>query len=203
MTNMKTIRFCTAYYNEFEWAACTFNALKNSDKYTFVPCFRNGSEIITQRNSFINDFTDELLDFDYWYMFDADQHAEPEVLYKLLEHDKDIVGAPVPFQGQPDVYCTGTLKTPYEVDTRYPITEKGFKKVPYHGDGCVLIKRKVFEKVLEVHKSFIFWDGLRSRDEKGFERRSTHDYGFGKLVKELGFDIWVDFDLEVKHRQRK
>ncbi len=85
---IKKVRFCTAFYHECELAEKTFQGLKDSDKYTFHKRFISGSCIVSLRNCFATDFTDEILDYDYFLIFDADQYCEPEVIYKLLKHDQ-------------------------------------------------------------------------------------------------------------------
>lgn len=201
----KKVRFCTPFLDEktgYEWAQATLQGLDDSDKYTFHERFVMGSCLIQLRNAFITDYTDKILDYDFFLMWDSDQYCEPEVIYTLLDHDKDIITAPIPVQGMPELYNVGEFIPSKCICNRYGLNERGLKKVPYAGDGGMLIKRKVFETILKEKKSLVFWDGYRFIADDGIERRATHDFGFAELVKSLGFDIWCDFDLKVNHRQK-
>ena len=80
----------------------------------------------------------------------------------------------------------------------HPVSEKGLKKIDLLNDGCMLIRRSVFQRVFSESKTLAFWRGQVYKDDSGIERLATLDRGFRNLMKSHGFDFWCDFDLGSK-----
>lgn len=115
------------------------------------------------------------------FFVDDDMVFPPDVLDRLLAHDKDIIG--------------GVYNTKYE--TQSPVIEylddkrTGLFKVGAIGTGCLLIKTEVFKKVPQI------WFTYEWNDNGSV--KMSHDWLFCHKAREYGFDIWADSSLEIGH----
>lgn len=138
--------------------------------------------------------------YDYFLSLEQDIISKPDLLQRLLSHNKKIVGA---YYSKPvDLTLrhrdTGELK---KATIELPIIwlqeedgikrampqqvkNKGLLQVGAMGLGCVLIHREVLEKV-------------KFRYEK--DKDAYDDMFFYKDAKESGYKIFLDSDLEVEH----
>lgn len=118
------------------------------------------------------------------FFVDDDMIYEEDTLERLLEHDKDIVGAAYANRrGDGDV--VGEISE----------SEGVLKEVSALGGGCVLIKKEVFEKLSQPW----FWYEI---NDAGAVTMS-HDWWFCKKAKEEGFEIWLDPTIRPKHIAKK
>lgn len=120
------------------------------------------------------------------FFVDDDMVFEPDTLERLLDHDKDIVGA---------VY-----KTKYEVqdDVIEYLDENrptGFFECGALGTGCLLIKMEVFKKLPQPWFKYEWF-------ENGMVKRS-HDWIFCEDARKNGFEVWCDKTLLVGHIGQK
>lgn len=141
-------------------------------------------------------------DFDYWLNMDSDNPPmEGSDPLSLVEMDYDIVGFPTPvifyLEDKPG-------EAPYYFNAMdYKEDEKngwgweptkpcaGIKEVDAVGSGCILVSRRVLEKM----KKPLF---MREWNEEGIVERG-HDYIFCKNAKEQGFKVWAHFDHPCRH----
>ncbi len=119
------------------------------------------------------------------FMVDSDMMFGPEVLDKLLAHDKDIVGARY-YRRQ------GKEKDPV-VKTRFDLPGMSLPNHIYKnyalGGGCMLIKREALAKIPRP------WFSLGEID-----RPVGEDIFFCSRAKENGLEIWEDpMEGQVKH----
>ena len=125
---------------------------------------------------------------------DHDMYFPPDTLKKLIEADKDIIGAAYNFRQFPlksTAIPLGTEPTDgeYKVDPATLPTEP-FKATTL-GTGLLLIKLSVFEKIAEPW--FLF-----GRNKEG-ELVQGEDTYFCVRAREAGFDVWAHPSLGVKH----
>ena len=152
---------------------------------------------------------------------DADIEFQPEDFFKLLESNKNIIAAgypqkwldinkmeqifsscPVP--DDPLSLCTNVVMPGL---TRHFTAE-------YVPTGFLMIKRQVFERLMETHPERHYAndiDGYMSADPKYFydffsvminpdtKRYEAEDYGFCRLVREIGEKIHVIPDINLIH----
>src|SRR3990167_7894890 len=118
------------------------------------------------------------------FFLDSDMMFEPDVLDKLLAHDKDIVGARY-YRRQ------GKEKDP-AVKTRYDMPGMS---VPNHlyknyatATGCMLIKREALARIPRP------WFALGTED-----RPIGEDIYFCAKAKAQGIEIWEDPTLSIGH----
>lgn len=124
-------------------------------------------------------------DFTHIFFMDSDMTPPPDILPKLLAHDKDIVSG-IAFKRFP----------PYEPCFFKSITDKGTEhywdypenkllEVEGVGMACCLIKREVFEKLEQPY--FFPKEGI------------GEDLAFCVRAKNEGFKMYVDTSIVVGH----
>ena len=146
---------------------------------TYLPEARN--EI---HNNFINDSEAE-----YLMMQDSDILAPPDIVTKLLKHDKHLVGGWYKNKNSympphPIVYdFVNESSTSTNFIARQEPGE-GLEKVDGMGAGCWLMSKEL-ALALGINPYSM---------EKGGE-----DLWLSKKVMDLGYEMWVDWDLPVAH----
>lgn len=150
-------------------------------------------------------------DHDRLLFIDDDIEFEPHDIVTLLEADRDIVCGLYPKKkaGPPSWVANTFLGEPH--------IEEGFlQKVRESGTGCMLVKRRVFEKMREAfpQKSYFrdatgddlvpefayFESGVRYDPHLKKRRWLSEDWWFCQEAQEMGFDVWVDLRVKLKHR---
>lgn len=133
-------------------------------------------------------------DFDYLMMIDDDMLCPPDLFFKLVKHDKDII-APLAFTRNPN-----HKPVIYEVIEGYdPITKTDYYTTRFAvnyprnsivqcdavGFGAVLIKRKVL-------------DAMQLPRFMGMQQ-TGEDITFCYKAKKLGFQVWMDTSVKLGH----
>lgn len=145
---------------------------------------------------------------------DDDNPVPPETIEILLADDKDIVIAPI-LSRNPNVagihdLCAFYSRQVKDVLLYNHITafkEKGpLHRIDAGGTGCMLIKRKVMEKMAKEYKDRIFETTYIQFKEKlqvdgnEYESRSmSEDVQFCERAAKLGFEIWLDERIRPFH----
>jgi hypothetical protein len=139
------------------------------------------------RNRLLSIFIES--DCDELILIDSDQAWEPEDLMKLVNSDKDFIGAPV------------MLKT----ENRYNVSFKkcyneDIMEVDYVGTGFLKISKKVAKQVFDVSKKY-----NSGKDAMAFEimvfddRILSEDFSFCKKWKSVGGKIFIDTTINPYH----
>lgn len=147
--------------------------------------------------------------FDYLMMIDDDNPVPADSMEVFLKDDKDIVIAPI-LSRNPNEKGIHDLCVYYKEDRDVG----GGKTIPYYnhitefkedgplheidagGCGCILIKRKVLEKIdKEYEYPFKFGDITVN----GQRRTTSEDVEFCERAKKLGFEIWLDDRIRPIH----
>lgn len=157
-------------------------------KYHTMPWDSYGTTESTYISSARNDIHRAFVedsDCDYMMMLDSDILAPPEILETLLAHNKHIVG--------------GWYKNKNYGDPPHPIVydylesgeftkvlepRKGLEKVAGMGAGCWLMTRELAEAL-----------GPKPYSMAG----GGEDLELCKKIHDLGYDIWVDWEIPVAH----
>jgi len=130
-------------------------------------------------------------DYDYMLIIDNDNPPINNPL-DLVELDKDIIGLPTPQWNESDknfpIYFVAMERVP-EGYKEFK-NKKGLQEVDAVGSGCVLIARRVLEKVKAPF--------LREWDEDG-RMNYGGDFTFCKKAKEQGFKIYTHYDYPCSH----
>ena len=156
------------------------------------------------------------LQVDYVMFADDDGVLSPDTLVKLVEDDKDIVGAPMMTRNARDNGKHGLCvfeKFGFYIGDGKTINKyrsiKGFDNSKGHlfsvdaiGGACMLIKREAFEAIWTKHngRPFEFIHETHITKEHGVTLRNiSEDMCFSERAKEAGFEIWVDTRIRPVH----
>lgn len=162
----------------------------------------SGSAIHKVRNNLIGNVSkieaENNLEVEWVLFLDSDMEFPPDLLFKLMAHQKDIIGCTyvrrsVPFD------CLGkTLENkPQETGSQTLIEMAGMPT------GCLLIKRSIF-KTLKKPYFFFPWkeeSEIGANDDTSF----GEDYAFCAKARAAGHSIWLDAQLskQVGHVSEK
>lgn len=162
--------------------------------------------IITVASTYLPDARNKIHDIfleksqaDHLLMLDSDVLPPPRLIERLLLHDKDMVGGwyskkekfPVKKPDgataiiqRPVVYDFDSMKDNSPMYTQRLNAKSGLESVDGAGAGLWLMSRKVAEALGKSPYSM----------EHGGE-----DLVLCKKVKDLGFDLWIDWDIHGAH----
>ena len=178
---------------------------KEGIKYAFLSIA--GESLITRaRNSIIARFYHSK-EFSHLLFLDGDVYLDGKDLNKLLDHKRDVIGAPVPLKtregGKPVFNIGGNLGQ-----------EDGLVKVERLGTAAMLLSRRaataLVENARENGDSYlpnplargigdtdtvfdIFKVGVRD------DIYLSEDFWACRTLRELGFDIFVDLTIATRH----
>lgn len=164
--------------------------------------------IVLARNTAAADLLDS--DCTHLMFLDADildvrctEHIE-----RMISHDEEIVGGLYAKKNEastPEWVCNALPNRP-KPDAR------GLLALRHIGTGFLLIKRIVFERMVEEYGDGIgyldditdrplwdFFDMPRVTDDSGRRRKMSEDWYFCDRARELGFTIWGDTLFTLRH----
>ena len=166
-----------------------------------VDTLSNESNVNRARNSCAAKFLSG--DCTHLMFVDADIQFNPQDIVKLINHDKDIVGGVYPQKTLPPKMVVNTLNNGEH--------EGDLIEVGTLGTGFMLIKRSVFEKMIEEGATpYVDAIGLSQQenanqydffqctiDSQG--RYLTEDWSFCRRWRQLGGKIWADKTIGLTH----
>ena len=127
-------------------------------------------------------------------LFMADDHMfKPDLVEKLLAHNKDIVGPLVTGRSAPYILCV-FRSTPETGETgiiqRAPSKEAATKGLQKVWSGAVmLVKRRVFEKLSRPWFTLNQWDAEITQEDLNLHYK----------MEQAGFEAYTDFDTRIGH----
>lgn len=146
--------------------------------------------IANNRNDIVSRFKKSK--YEYLLMIDADTVPLANPL-ELALHKKDVIACPVPQWNDGNVYWVvmDKVKGGYrQVDVG---ERSGLKQVDAVGTGCIMIHRKVLEKIKHPF-------------EVRYDKKGTLDLGldfhFCEKARRKGFEIWVDWTKPCDHHKK-
>jgi GT2 family glycosyltransferase len=156
------------------------------------------------------------LQVDYILFADDDGVLPADTLERLLEDDKDIVGAPMMTRNVRDngqhALCVfekydfyigdGKTINKYRSIEKFDNSQGYLHKVDAIGGACFLIKKEAFEALYSKHngKPFEFLHEVHETKEHGVTVRDvSEDICFSERAKQEGFDIWIDTRVRPVH----
>src|SRR6056300_1784931 len=133
------------------------------------------SSLVTQgRNLCVAEFLNHKDHYDWLLFIDSDIDFNAETIFKMLEANKDIVSCPYPMKmfdtdkmwkkihktdmvkNEKDLLHAGYMY-PIKIDKNKLILDNGIMEVTHAPTGCMLIKRKVIEKMIEKHPELVIY----------------------------------------------
>ncbi len=140
------------------------------------------------RNQIIDGFltVPEMQSLEWIFFLDADMTPPPDTVMQLLSHNKDVVSAMAYDRSEPHDEMWRTI------GGRPAVPDKdGLLQVEAVGGGCLLVARRVLEKMK--------YPWFESPASPGY----AEDYIFCKKVRAAGFPIYLDTNLTVGHIQAR
>jgi|SRR6056300_1750300 len=187
------------------WHTC---ALVNSAKlglstgYNLIPIYMSYDSLVQRARNDIVKLALEI-DVDELVFIDTDQDWEPEDLFKLLEHDVDIVGGPVPKKSDIEQYNIKLVSKPYQV------LDNGLVEVDSVGTGMMRLSKRAMQ---------MLWDNSEEYFELGKEDSPSRmifdvtivdgqlwseDVIMCKKWNDLGEKIYIDPSINSAHSGTK
>ena len=150
---------------------------------TYISAMRGIGE---HRNKIVKDFLKT--DLEYLVMIDSD-NPPPDNLLDLLQEDKDVIALPTPinmnWNGVTDIYWSA-----FRDGMPIKETGSGLERVEAVGTGCIIIHRRVLEKIKHPFTTI--------RDKEDLRTVGT-DVAFCNRCKENDFKIYVAWDYPCRH----
>ena len=204
---MSKIHFLTPCYGGNITEVCfssylgfTIMAMQNGINFQ-IDTLSNESNVNRARNSCAAKFLSG--DCTHLMFVDADIQFNPQDILKLINHDKEIVGG---------IYPQKTLPPKMVVNTLNNGEQQGdLIEVGTLGTGFMLIKRSVFEKMIQAgatpYGDDIGLSDIENNNQYDFfnctidsnGRYLTEDWSFCRKWRELGGEIWADTTVALAH----
>jgi hypothetical protein len=150
-----------------------------------------------------------MVGFTHLLFLDADIYLHADGLIRLLSHDKDVIGAPVALKGY-DVAGNTVYNTGKVVGEEGPLT-----KVEKVGTAVFMLSRNAVDALVsdaamdnDVYYSNPHTRGDADPNMKMYDVFKTgvfnseydsEDYYVCRTLRRLGFDIFVDPSVQVRH----
>jgi len=169
-----------------------------------VETLTNESLISRARNTMVAKFLSNP-DSTHLMFIDADIGWEPWHLLLLLHHDKDVIGGMYPLKGLPVKWCVNGIEGGEEEDMGR------VQEVSKTGTGFMLIKRDVFEKLVDHPATIPFINDIGLPEELNKDMRTffdtdvregryySEDWTFCENWRDLGGKVWIDKRVLLKH----
>ena len=144
------------------------------------------------RNTIVKDFLET--DYDYIWWIDDDIVPPFETLDRLIQADKDVIGAVCfSMKSENGEYFPYPVTLRYNDERRYQVYYgSGIEEVDAIGGACVLVKRRVYESIERPYEFVYHKDGTLAL---------TCDFRVWQKFQELGFKVFVDFDILCDHKK--
>lgn len=178
---------------------CSYLTSKGISIEMFVPT--SGSLLAAERNRILRRFVKS--DCTHILCIDADLAWPAIAVEAMLKHNVDFVGGCYPAR----LDKTFLFRPAHNPDGSLVTNGISLLKMEYIPAGFMLIRRAVVEKMNEVHSERYFKPKQGPGDD-GYALFNTEvydgefwgeDYLFCRLVREAGFDIWVDPMIQFNH----
>ncbi len=129
---------------------------------------------------------------DYLWLVDADQTIPDDALPRLIDHDKDLIGADYSYRRFPLISTVKML----DEDGQITVADRStFPNRPFIcyaiGSGCKLVKVDALKRIPQP------WFALEWGPDGDLCK--TDDVWFCEQAKKVGIDTWCDPTIDVGH----
>ncbi len=129
--------------------------------------------------------------YEWLFLLNDDHIFPPDTLLKLLAHDKDFVtGVYVKKQVPYSPVLYDRIEDGKLIQKQFKTGESGLIPIVGCGDGCLLIRRSVFEAIPRP------WWEMATGDSPDL---ITQDLIFCQKVRDARIEMWADLDTTVAH----
>lgn len=150
-------------------------------------------------------------EYTHLFFIDADTEFSFESVIKLLWANKDVIGGAPPFK----CFYNGKLKfvVNFEKNPKNATVDRDFIKVHDIGTGFTLIKRSVFNSLIEKYPELKYEDDFNKDIDNLYnffnphidpieKRYLSEGHAFCRYWREIGGEIWIDPTIEMGHLGR-
>lgn len=191
-----------------QFAECLIHLHLDPPGKEFLVCPNRGDSLVSRsRNTITANFL--ATDATHLLWLDSDLIFSPQHVKRILSHDRDVVGGFYPKKAQgPVQWVVNALDGGVDA----PIDANGLQEIKYAGTGFMLIKRHVFEQMIERYgdqigfiadetgrQEYDFWSVGVYQFPDGTRRHLSEDWFFCQRWKDLGGKIWGDTRIVAKH----
>lgn len=205
---------------EFQISALNTQDLLHSNNIDSIWRYLGGDPYVHKaRNKLASEFLTSNADADFAFFIDDDVGWPAEAVLRLVTRNEPVICGIYPMKSNEGEYFPVELLFEKQDDgTLTPIYSEGLYSARLCPTGFMRIRRDVLEAA--AGDSGIYPDKDPIKDEAwcwdifrtGFVANEPNsktgnwwgeDYFFSVMVKNLGFDIWVDADIDFSHRGSK
>lgn len=191
-----------------QFAECLIHLHLDPPCNDFLVCPNRGDSLVSRsRNTITANFLGT--DATHLLWLDSDLIFSPDHVKRIISHDRDVVGGFYPKKAQgPVQWVVNALDGGVDA----PIDANGLQEIKYAGTGFMLIKRPVFEQMIERfgheigftadesgRQEYDFWSVGVYQFPDGTRRHLSEDWFFCQRWKDLGGKIWGDTKIVAKH----
>lgn len=171
------------------------------------------------RNTLASEFLTDHKDADYLFFIDDDVGWPAEAALRLVQHDADVCVGIYPKKNDDGEWPVELIFEKNPDGTAVPIEHNGLYLTALAPTGFMCIRRNVLEACADdsgryprddvINKRIVMdWDIFRTGfvpDEPGSKvgRWWGEDFFFSAMVRQLGFSIWADPNIDFTHRGTK
>jgi hypothetical protein len=188
-------------YDAF-FAECLIKLIQAPPCSLMVRSCKGDSLVSRARNTLTAEFL--ATDCTHLFFIDTDLIFSPEHVERLVSHDKPIVAG---------LYPKKQVKLEWVINTigEWEQDENGLTRVKYAGTGFLMIAREVVEAMIEAYPESRYNPDHRDTDEHdlwpvgvyeypdGNRRYLSEDWYFCQRALDLGYDIYADCRVILKH----
>lgn len=160
------------------------------------------SDIYVARNVLANEFLDRK-DYDTLIQIDSDIGFTRQDLQNLIDSDEPVVSGLYTDKCQPPMpFCRG------EHGETIPVADipiEGMVKAMFVPGGFLKVERRVFEAIVEQKLVPSYGEGKLHQFYAGrieLDSLLSEDYGFCTIVRQAGFQPWINCGIRLNHDGR-
>jgi len=187
-------------------------------------CLQQDSVLTQNRNKCVADFMSTSDDFTHLLFVDSDIYFNVNGIVQMLTVDREVIAIPYPqkhinYKNMFDKIQKGEVKSEQDLIAAghsYPVKVKddksildkyGVMEISHVPTGCLLIKREVFNKMINAYPDlkvtqgtdqsyYNFFDFYHDKDTKEY---FGEDFGFSRLWSKLGGQCYAYVMEEIAH----
>jgi hypothetical protein len=137
--------------------------------------------------------------FTWLFFLDDDVIPPPDVIPRLISHGKDIVSGVYYRRNEPIVPCMQRLNKDGNPEWVTSFGWPGLIEVDHVGAGCLLIHRRVLEKLQKPGNNRPWFEWLCDHEDLPKMQKTSEDFTFCRRAREAGYKINVDTAVHCVH----
>ena len=146
---------------------------------------------------------------DFLLTIDDDVETSPEFIVQLVKADKDIIGGFYRLKWKEEAHTA--VRMPRDRKEEIPDFPEIFKNnliVPakYVSTGCMLVKRQVFERMIEHYKELHYTQNMTMKPAWALyqpyvykDEYLSEDWALCQRAEDIGFEIWAHGGVRCAH----